>query len=498
MSTPVIFTITSDGLNAAFAAESNGVKLSLTNIVTLDSSGTQWGNFALSGGIVNLATNTARFSSILTSATEKQAYTLDILTSTGIIFATATSTTNPLVVVAANIDFAASFGLTLTGVPTGSVTITIDPDASIALAIMSQHVGAENPHPQYLTIDRATINGVDANLAITNNLGNDVAPYYKDLNLVFATGKFWVDSRCTNTPYSLKSSLYPADLGDVYGVLTVAVADGTSSATYFNCYQQLQTTTHIWTRRYLSTTSSSQSTGAWTQWTCGVSVNRALANGIDADLFVVANITTGDFDNLLDVGEYSCNDMSGHTPYAGAYGLLKVWRSGANIYQIFQSNSGLSGLWHRAYDSALNSWIAWERAASAEDLSGEVTRAESAEAALNLSVNNLNSQVATLIASAYPKVIAAGHAVMSGVDDTVNTIWTSTIYAPSGVDLTITSKWVVRWNTLGAGNDNNSNVRWSTALYAGYFLAKSYLADTSSNTLDGVGIMTYEIIQLSA
>jgi hypothetical protein len=185
MSTPVIFTITSDGLSAAVAANAGGTQLRLTNLIALDSGGTQWGDFALSGGIVNVATNTARFSAILTSSTVKQAYTLNLVTSTGVIFATATSTTDPLVVVSANIDFAASFGLTLTGIPTGSITITIDPDASIALAIMAQHVGAANPHPEYLLNTRALANGIDADLSITNFI-----PAGTDLNTIKAVGEY--------------------------------------------------------------------------------------------------------------------------------------------------------------------------------------------------------------------------------------------------------------------------------------------------------------------
>ena len=520
---PVQFYLTDAGRIAALDAEALDINLSLSHVAVgtgqYDAQAaapaktaltTEVARFPLNGGSVETVSGSLRLVASIDATVAVDGTEIGLFTDAGVLFAIAATTgSTPLLKLIENITAIVTFGLSLVDFDVSAITISIDPNTPISVALMNQHLANADPHAQYLTKARATVNGVDANLAATNNLGNDVAPYYKDLNLVFTTGKFWVDSRCTNTPQTLTSSLYPADLDDVYGVLTVAVADGTSSAAYFYCYQQLQTTTHIWTRRYLSTSASSQSTGTWTDWTCGVSINRALANGIDADLFAVANVTTGDFDDLLDVGEYSCNDMSGHTPYAGAYGLLKVWRSGANVYQIFQSNSGLSGLWHRAYDSTLNSWIAWQRAASAADLSGEVTRAEGAEAALLAKVGTvgsvslqeqvfiLDSQVASLIANTYPKIIAAGHSVMSGVDDTLNTTWTSVIYAPSGVDLTNTSKWVVRWNTLGAGNDNNSNVRWSTALYAGYFVAKSYLADTSSVVVDGVGIMTYEIVQIS-
>ena len=44
-----------------------------------------------------------------------------------------------------------SFTVVLTEVPDGSVTITVDPTQPAAAAVMTAHLGAANPHPQYIS-----------------------------------------------------------------------------------------------------------------------------------------------------------------------------------------------------------------------------------------------------------------------------------------------------------------------------------------------------------
>lgn len=46
-------------------------------------------------------------------------------------------------------NYSATFTIALTGVPTGSVTVTFDPGAATALMALATHEGALNPHPQY-------------------------------------------------------------------------------------------------------------------------------------------------------------------------------------------------------------------------------------------------------------------------------------------------------------------------------------------------------------
>lgn len=49
-----------------------------------------------------------------------------------------------------SLDYVASFNLQLTDVPAGSITVTIDPNASAALAMLSLHENASNPHTGYV------------------------------------------------------------------------------------------------------------------------------------------------------------------------------------------------------------------------------------------------------------------------------------------------------------------------------------------------------------
>lgn len=49
-----------------------------------------------------------------------------------------------------SLTFASSYTLQLTRVPPGSIVIEIDPDASAALALLSLHEGATDPHPGYV------------------------------------------------------------------------------------------------------------------------------------------------------------------------------------------------------------------------------------------------------------------------------------------------------------------------------------------------------------
>ncbi len=51
------------------------------------------------------------------------------------------------------VDFVLFNDLGFTQVPSGSINITIDPDASVALAALAAHEGADNAHPQYVRYD---------------------------------------------------------------------------------------------------------------------------------------------------------------------------------------------------------------------------------------------------------------------------------------------------------------------------------------------------------
>lgn len=160
MPTPITFTLTDAGLNAALDADANGLTLSLTQIgigsgkytplATRTALQTELARYPLSGGDVESNSKTLRFSAILESVTTQQAFEVGLFTSTGVLFAVASTTgTDPLILVTANIAFVGSFGLVVSEIPVGSVTVVTDPNAALAVTLMTQHVAAGNPHPQY-------------------------------------------------------------------------------------------------------------------------------------------------------------------------------------------------------------------------------------------------------------------------------------------------------------------------------------------------------------
>lgn len=179
MPTPIIFTLTDAGLNAALDADANGLTLSLTQIgigsgqyaplATRTALQTEIARYPLSGGDVESNSKTLRFSAILESVTTQQAFEVGLFTSTGVLFAVASTTgTDPLILVTANIAFVGSFGLVVSEIPPGSVTVVTDPNAALAVALMAQHTTHANPHPQYtlLTQFLAAIQSIQERLSI--------------------------------------------------------------------------------------------------------------------------------------------------------------------------------------------------------------------------------------------------------------------------------------------------------------------------------------------
>lgn len=180
MPTPIIFTLTDAGLNAALDADANGLTLSLTQIgigsgqyaplATRTALQTEIARYPLSGGDVESNSKTLRFSAILESVTTQQAFEVGLFTSTGVLFAVASTTgTDPLILVTANIAFVGSFGLVVSEIPPGSVTVVTDPNAALAVVLMAQHVASAHPHPQYTlyNVFIAAINALQEQLDMT-------------------------------------------------------------------------------------------------------------------------------------------------------------------------------------------------------------------------------------------------------------------------------------------------------------------------------------------
>ncbi|MFA9203739.1 MAG: phage tail protein, partial [Flavobacteriales bacterium] len=160
MPTPITFTLTDAGLNAALDANANGLTISLTQIAigsgkytplaSITALQTELARYPLSGGDVEPNSKTLRFSAVIESAATRQAFEVGLFTSTGVLFAVASTTdTDPLILVTANIAFVAAFGMVVSEIPAGSLTVVTDPNAPLAIALIDQHLAAANPHPQY-------------------------------------------------------------------------------------------------------------------------------------------------------------------------------------------------------------------------------------------------------------------------------------------------------------------------------------------------------------
>lgn len=191
----IIFTITSEGLTASLDAANTGLGLQLTHVSGHDAAGVEIGQWPLSGGIVEPNSNTLRFSSVMTSTSRKELYGLKLLADS-LVFATSVGA-SPLVVVDANIDFAPAFGLALGQIPVGSITVSTDPNAPLAIILMLQHVGSAHPHSQYTlkaAFDSHVIqNGLEHGniLSLLNNL---VSRFQAMLEFQYAIGRFyWTD-----------------------------------------------------------------------------------------------------------------------------------------------------------------------------------------------------------------------------------------------------------------------------------------------------------------
>lgn len=147
----------------------------------------------------------------------------------------------------------------------------------------------DDPFDQYLLKTRATANGIDAELALTNRLTNT------NLNIVDGVGEYYIDSSCTNKPFN-------------FGVMKVSI-----EFTGRGVYQMVQSTTSegIATR-------FRGNNGAWTVWAYSVTNSTpvdlsalqaqvtALTAAIEATKIKIGDIffTTIDFLSSTDVAAH--------------------------------------------------------------------------------------------------------------------------------------------------------------------------------------------------
>lgn len=160
---PIIFKITDAGRLAVLDAQKQGISLSLKTLVAGTSKyvpngkETRIKTEAMRSDIVTSGiekdSKTLRFSATLNSIQSRAIHEIGLLTSNNILFAVAASN-EPLFTVYANVTFVGSFGLSLSELDVSKITVSTDPDAAIVVKMMEDHVGAANPHPQYINNDK--------------------------------------------------------------------------------------------------------------------------------------------------------------------------------------------------------------------------------------------------------------------------------------------------------------------------------------------------------
>lgn len=194
MPSAITFKITDVGRTAALDADTAGLDLRIAEIAIGSGQYTPDGTetalvaeierWNVADGDINVATASLRFSAILESSSTEEGFEIGLFDEDGVLFAVAsTVAVDPLIVLNANIAFVGSFGLKLTDIPSGVITVEIDPSAPLAVVLLNQHNAATDPHPQYVTKVMAAANGMVANLA--NNSLSAV-----DINTVVVSGTY--------------------------------------------------------------------------------------------------------------------------------------------------------------------------------------------------------------------------------------------------------------------------------------------------------------------
>jgi len=173
MPTVINPVITDAGLAAAINASGNGTQLAITHVVlgAGQYSPTNTSNILdrrekvpIAGGFVS-DLGAFRVNVLFPSwtgtpynATEIGFYAGDP-DAGGVLFAVFSHPT-AVIVNRNTLDYVAQYGLRLARVPTGSITVTIDPMASQALALISAHEAATDPHGQYVRKTGSTSTGL--------------------------------------------------------------------------------------------------------------------------------------------------------------------------------------------------------------------------------------------------------------------------------------------------------------------------------------------------
>jgi hypothetical protein len=184
MSTPKVAKITNAGLAAANSASVGGIQVAITHIALGDGAaytptGTETAlvnerlRVAISGYVRLNATAHKVFGDFIAAnpAAEFAATEIGFFLADGTLFAVYSPGTGSIVYIDSEVNFIAAYTLNLSGVPTGSVTVTVDTTASATLALLANHENSANPHRSriskiYKSADQVISLGTDTKVTL--------------------------------------------------------------------------------------------------------------------------------------------------------------------------------------------------------------------------------------------------------------------------------------------------------------------------------------------
>lgn len=233
--------LTEAGQAAAFNASNDGIELQLTHVsfgtAHYDPTGAEVelvnevsGKISIAGGsrptLTQIRMTTVWRAALGTFAIGEVAFWSDDI----LVFVWSRATGEVIGYKTPGVDFVLFNDLGFTQVPAGSISITIDPDASVALAALAAHEGADNAHPQYVRYDvfpmaqinlwAKTVAGTANALVITLQDGVHVDSYTDGLMIRFkataqSTGPATVNIDGKGVVDIRKSGSDPLEPGDI-------------------------------------------------------------------------------------------------------------------------------------------------------------------------------------------------------------------------------------------------------------------------------------------
>lgn len=157
------FFLTDAGRNAIIDQKNLGYKIALDRIVlgqekydakknakSMTSLVKQVADQKIAGGIAVEKAGELRLNALINSKVLADIFEIGILDANGILFAVCSTTGDtPIVRLTPNVGSILAVTLTIQDIQTSDVTINVDANSPLALALMTQHIQADDPHPQY-------------------------------------------------------------------------------------------------------------------------------------------------------------------------------------------------------------------------------------------------------------------------------------------------------------------------------------------------------------